>query len=104
MTIQINTDKNISGNEKLESYLKSLVEDELSRFGEDITRVEVHLSDTNGSKNGQDDKHCTFEVRLKNRQPIAVSSNAKTVEESVNDAIEKAKNSMDKIFGKLKQH
>ena len=104
MTIQINTDKNISGNEKLESYLNSLIEDELSRFSEDITRVEVHLSDANGSKSGQDDKQCMFEIRLKNRQPIAVSSNGKTVEESVNDAIDKAKNSMDTIFGRLKKH
>lgn len=104
MTIQINTDKNIEGNERLESYLKSLIEDELSRFDEDITRVEVHLSDANGGKSGQDDKECTFEVRLKNRQPIAVSSSDKTVEGAVNDAIEKAKSSMDKIFGKLKQH
>jgi len=104
MTIQINTDKNIEGNERLESYLKSLIEDELSRFDEDITRVEVHLSDANGSKSGQDDKECTFEVRLKNRQPIAVSSSDKTVEGSVNNAIDKAKHSLDKIFGKLKQH
>lgn len=104
MTIQLNTDNNISGNQKLDSYLKSLIEDELSRFSDDITRVEIHLSDANGSKNGQDDKQCTFEVRLKNRQPIAVSSNAKTVEGAVHEAIDKAKSSMDKIFDKLRQH
>lgn len=45
MIIQLNTDKNIAGTEKLKVYLTDLITEELSRFSNQITRVEVHLSD-----------------------------------------------------------
>jgi len=50
MNIQINTDKNISGNEKLTEYVSSLITTELSSFANNITRIEVHLSDEKGNK------------------------------------------------------
>lgn len=58
MKIQLNTDKNITGGERLESYLSSLIENELSHFSNHITRIEVHLSDENGQKKGANDKRC----------------------------------------------
>jgi len=45
MTIQVNTDKNLAGSEKLRAYLTGLISEELSRFSNQITRVEIHLSD-----------------------------------------------------------
>ena len=45
MIIQINTDKNIAGDERLESYLNTIIKDELSHFSDNITRIEVHLAD-----------------------------------------------------------
>lgn len=91
MIIQINTDKNISGNEKLENYLNSIIADELSNFSEHITRIEVHLSDENSHKTGDNDKRCMLEARLENRQPIAVTSHANSVEQAVNDSLIKIK-------------
>ena len=104
MTIQLNTDKNISGNEKLESYLNSLIEEELSRFSDHITRIEVHLADENSHKKGENDKRCMLEARLENRQPIAVTSHANTVEQAVSDAIDKLKTSIKTIDDRLKNH
>lgn len=104
MKIQLNTDKNIPGYERLEGYFSSLIEDELSRFSDHITRIEVHLADENGQKKGMNDKRCTLEARLKNKQPIAVTSHANTVEEVVNDAVEKLKASIETIVGRLKNH
>ena len=65
MTILINTDKNISGNERFESYVHSTINEDLSRIGDNITRIEVHFSDENGNKEGVGDKRCTLEARLK---------------------------------------
>ncbi len=100
MNIQINTDKNISGNEKLTEYVTAIITDDLSSFAHDITRIEVHLSDENGSKPGQDDKRCLLEARLVNRQPIAVSSQANTVEQSVNKSLDKLKTSIESLLGR----
>ena len=108
MTIQINTDKNISVHEAFEAKLDSLLSEELSRFSEHITRLEtrleVHLSDENGSKQEQNDKRCMIEARLERRQPIAVIARANDYELAVSGAIEKLKASLDKIIGKLKHH
>jgi ribosome-associated translation inhibitor RaiA len=94
MIIQINTDKNIAGNEKLVAYINTTIADELARASDHITRIEVHLSDENGSKTRQNDKRCLLEARLESRQPIAVTSQANTIEKAVNDALDKLKTSM----------
>ncbi|HEY5367652.1 MAG TPA: HPF/RaiA family ribosome-associated protein [Hanamia sp.] len=104
MTIQINTDKNVSVHEAFEAQLDGLLLEELSRFSEHITRLEVHLSDENGSKQEQNDKRCMIEARIKGRQPIAVTARANDYELAVSGAIEKLKASLDTIGGKLRNH
>ncbi len=104
MIIQINTDKNITVHEAFESQLDAMLTDELSRFSEHITRLEVHLSDENGNKQEQNDKRCMIEARIKGRQPIAVVANANDYELAVSGAIEKLKSSLETIEGKLKNH
>jgi len=104
MTIQLNTDKNISVHEAFGTKLNDLLSKELSRFSEHITRLEVHLSDENGSKEGLNDKKCLLEARLEGRQPIAVSGLANTYELAVNSAIDKLKASLDTILGRIRFH
>lgn len=104
MKIQLNTDKNIAGDERLDSYLSTLIENGLSRFSEHITRIEIHLADENGSKKGENDKRCTLEARIEGRQPIGVTCHADTVEKAVNDALEKLKALMQAIYDRLKDH
>src|SRR5690606_39314065 len=71
MLINLNTDNNIDGNERLSAYLETQLTDGLSRFSSYITRIEVHLSDENANKEGRDDKRCVLEARLEGLQPIA---------------------------------
>ena len=101
MQIQVNTDNNIEGTDKLRDYLTETIQDELSRFEEHITRIEVHLSDENGSKGGGNDNRCMLEARVENMKPIAVVELADTVEQSVFGATTKLKASLDTIFGRL---
>jgi hypothetical protein len=100
MIIKLNTDKNISGNAKLESYLDSVIRDDLTHYGDHLTRIEVHLSDENGGKKGENDKRCMLEARLANAKPVAVTSHANTVEHAVSEALDKLKSAMDKRIKK----
>ena len=105
MQIQINTDRNIHGREKLAAEVRSVVEDVLSRFSDRITRVEVHLSDESSLHNsGQDDKRCMMEARLAGRQPTAVTHHAATVELAVDGAAEKLKRSLESTLERLEDH
>jgi ribosome-associated translation inhibitor RaiA len=84
--VQINTDRNIEGREAMAAEVTDVVVGALQRFDDRITRVEVHLSDENGPKNGPNEKRCMMEARLKGRQPIAVTHRAPTIAQAVHGA------------------
>ncbi|MFT6014248.1 MAG: hypothetical protein ACI860_001962 [Chitinophagales bacterium] len=100
MNIQLNTDKNIEGHERLENYIDGLVKDKMARFESTLTRIEIHLSDENAGKEGPEDKKCVMEARPKNMQPIVVSCNADTVEKSITTAIGKLKTALESRINK----
>lgn len=102
MHIQFNTDSNIEGREELANYVKGVVEGALSRFSDRITRVEVHLSDQNSDKSGQDDKRCMMEARLEGRQPTAVTYQASDLSDAIDGAADKLKRSLESTLDRLK--
>ncbi|MBF6609019.1 MAG: HPF/RaiA family ribosome-associated protein [Flavobacterium sp.] len=104
MLIQINTDNNIEGRERMEVYFRSVLEESLHRFEDHITRLEVHLGDENSEKFGTDDKRCMIEARLAGKQPIAVINHSDTTEKSFNGAIEKMKKVLATTFDKMKTY
>ncbi len=101
MTIQFNTDNNIEGKERLAAFVNQTIAKELDRFDEYITRIEVYLSDENGDKKGPKDKKCVIEARLRNKQPLAVSTHEETIEKAVSVAISKVKSALNSSVGKL---
>lgn len=60
ITVQINTDKSIESEDRHQEYFTTQVRESLARFEDHITRVEVHLKDENGKKEGVNDKTCTL--------------------------------------------
>ena len=104
MKIQVNTDKNIEGHKALVAHVEATVTSSLSRFSTHITRVEVHLSDENGGKNGQHDKRCMMEARLEGRQPTAVTCEASTLDQAVAGAADKLKSSLTSTVDRLREH
>ena len=104
MTIILNTDKHIDGHERLENYVKETIAEELERFNDYVTRIEVHLSDENGEKEGNNDKKCILEARVKGKQPIAVTSHDNAVERALYSAIEKLRASLAKMKDKANEH
>lgn len=104
MIVLVNTDSNITSDDRYTAQVTALLESALSRFGDHITRVEVHLADENGSKSGQDDKRCVLEVRIEGRQPTAVTNHAATLELAVSGAIKKLTASLSSTLGRLGDH
>lgn len=104
MQIQFNTDKTINGDERHQDFFTSQIAEELKQYQSDITRIEVHISDENGKKEGVNDIRCLLEARLEGRQPIAVSNQADTIEQSVSGAIDKLKASLKTILGRITNH
>lgn len=89
MKIQVHTDNHIAGHQPLLDQVSENVEGILGRFGDRITRVEVHLSDVNGQKVTPDDRRCLIEARLEGRPPMTASDEASGVLLAVNGAAEK---------------
>jgi len=104
MKIQFNTDKNVNGTEELKISMTALISEDLSRYSDQITRLEVHLSAEDGNKYGQNDKRCMIEARLEGMQPIAVTNHADTHEQAVTGAVDKLKSSLNTIHGRLRNH
>jgi ribosome-associated translation inhibitor RaiA len=104
MHIQINTDDNITNSDALAERIEATVRDVLERFSDQVTRVEVHLSDENSDKkSGGADIRCLLEARLAGRQPVAVTDEAATLEQAVDGAIRKMRRSLDSTLGRLQQ-
>jgi len=104
MLIQFNTDKNVSGNMELEASLTSIIEAQLNRFSDQITRIEVHLSDEDGKKRGVNDLRCLLEARLEGMHPVAVTNDADTKVQAVRGATEKLKRALTTILGRLRNY
>jgi len=102
MLIEISTDNNIDGSDEASKHVKELVQNALSHFAQQITRIEVHLSDENASKSGQDDKRCMIETRLEGRQPTAVTHADATLEKAAKGAADKMKRSLESTLGRLR--
>jgi ribosomal subunit interface protein len=104
MTVQINSDNNITGTEGLSNFVESTIAETLKRFDNYITRVEVHLNDENGDKNGINDKRCMLEARLEGMQPVAVTGHGNTIQEALKSALSKLKSSLNTTLGRLQKH
>jgi hypothetical protein len=100
MKVQVNTDDNVQGYEGLTEWVATEVENTLSHFREQITRVEVHLSDKNAAKAGGGDKRCLMEARPTGMQPVAVTHEAATVGAAVTGAAKKLKAALTSSLGR----
>ena len=104
MQIQFNTDESVDGREALGRHAEDVVQKVLGRFSDEVTRVEIHLSDINGQKAGENDKRCLMEARVAGRQPVAVTELANTLHQAIDGAAQKMKRSLDSTLGKLGDH
>ncbi|RYD81132.1 MAG: HPF/RaiA family ribosome-associated protein [Sphingobacteriales bacterium] len=103
MLVQLNAN-HLEGTNDLRTDLIDLITDSLSRFDEHITRVEVHLGDENGNKEGAADKRCTIEARLEGKDPVAVIHHADSYEIAVDGALDKIEGMLDKMLERQRNY
>lgn len=104
MQIQVHTDNNIEGSARMSAYFTETLEEALSRFQDQISSVQVHLSDENAGKEGSDDKRCLLEARVKGLKPIVASNYAENIDIAVSGAIDKLVKNLESTIGKLRNH
>jgi ribosome-associated translation inhibitor RaiA len=100
MQVQVHTDNHVNGSAGLKAHVESIVMGALDRFGNRVTRVEVHIGDENGHKGGEHDKRCAMEARLSGLQPIAVTGQGTIVEAAISAAVDKLVRAIDRTLEK----
>jgi hypothetical protein len=102
MKVQVNTSNDVDNKEALETWAGEYLNEHLARFEQDITSIEVQLTDENhAAKGGGVDKRCMLEARVNGRAPIAVTNFAPDQNLAFRGATDKLANALDHAFGKL---
>jgi hypothetical protein len=101
MHIEVMTDRNVNGSERLIGHVAADAEASLARFSGRLTRVEVHLGDENAEKAGSVDKRCMVEARPAGQPPVAVTDHAATLDKAWRGALHKMGTLLERRFGKL---
>lgn len=102
MQVQVNTDDHIHGGESLVQWVQDEASSRLTRFKENVTRLEVFLTDLDGAKSGVNDKRCRLEARVVSRQPVTVTADADKMAAAFLSAVEKLSRALDNDLGRVK--
>jgi ribosome-associated translation inhibitor RaiA len=101
MKVQVNTSNDIENKDALEQWANEYLNEQLARFDQDISSIEVQMTDENHSAKGGVDKRCMLEARVNGRAPVAVTHYAADQNAAFRGATEKLAHALDHAFGKL---
>ncbi len=101
MKIQVHVDHHTKGGEKFDEDVRVVVIGALFRFTDNITRVEVHVTDENGGK-GSGDKRCVMEAHYVGHQPFAVTQHAASVDLAIAGASHKLEKVIETTIERLR--
>lgn len=106
MQVQVNCGDGLTGKEALERWADEFLNESLARFRDELTRVEVQLTDEAKGKHSGQDMRCMLEARLANHAPVAVNHYAETMDEAMRGATRKLVSALEHTLGKLdrKEH
>lgn len=104
MQVQVNTGDGLTGKDTLERWVDDFLNEELARFRNEITRVEVQLTDEAKGRKGAQDMRCMLEARLNGHQPVAVQHHGATMDEAIRGASTKLMRALEHTLGKLDRH
>lgn len=102
--MQVQVDSNhIEGGTELQEWVGSRVVDELERYTDLLTRVEIHVGDVNSHKAGAQDKRCQIEARPKGHSSLSVTHKAESLDLAVAGAARKMSHALEHLTGRLSQ-
>ena len=101
MDFQFNTGNKVDGDARMEAHFETRFRERLDRFAPRLSRIEVHVRDTDGTRReGPDGIEAVIEARPYNGAPLTASDRAATPEEAVGSALQKLVARLDATFGK----
>jgi hypothetical protein len=104
MKITINHDRHIDVHADQAALWQSEIAASLQRFGDRITRLEVHLSDENSqTKGGPDDIRCLIEARPAGQQPVSIEVREATADQAIREAIKTLERRLGNILDKARR-
>ena len=86
-----------------EEFIEKRVQEVLTPFESQLTRIEIHLQDQNAGKGGPD-KRCVLEARPRGLDPIVVETIAEDEAGAVRKSLDKLKHALERRFGKRAVH
>ena len=105
MQVQVNTGNGLENKDALERWADAEIRQCLQRFGDDVTRVEIYLSDENhDASRGGSDKRCLMEARLAHHAPVVASQHAADMDAAFRGAADKLKRLLDSKLARLGDH
>ena len=102
MQVQVNTDDHIHGGESLTQWVTDEAKTRLTRFQDQLTRLEVFMTDLDAGKSGANDKRCRVEARVNGRQPVTVTHDADKMANAFIGAVDKLSRALDADLGRVK--
>lgn len=101
MEVNVNTDNTIQRHSGLDERVRTLVEEAISRFGDHVRRVDVHLSNENKEKHEDGSNYCMMEALVSGYAPVVVHAHAENLQLSITGAVGKLKRALDSAIGRL---
>jgi len=104
MQIQVNANHHVPGGSSLVSHVENVVKHVLEHYKDQVTRVEVHLSDENSHKGGDHDMRCMMEARIRGLHPIAVTHHGENMNAAIEGAADRIERAVRKTVEKRRDH
>jgi hypothetical protein len=100
MLVQFNSDRRIEGDAATAGAVEEQIRDRLSRFAPRLTRVEVHVNDVDGDRNGPRGVRARIEARPASGRPVTVDDHGTDADSAISGATRKLVGLLDSAFGK----
>jgi ribosome-associated translation inhibitor RaiA len=101
MQINVNTDRTIDKHQGLDEHVEAIVQNAIGRFGEQVNRVDVHLSNENSQKQIDGGNKCLMEAHVAGYAPVVVNDHAVNLHQAITNAGNKLKRALDSALGRL---
>lgn len=101
MQIQLHTDHHTDGSQSMAEHVETTVRAALGRFGARVARIDVFLSDADGSaKSGAGAIHCVLDARLVGLEAVVVSELAPNSHQAIQSGVRKLKRAVGAALSK----
>jgi ribosome-associated translation inhibitor RaiA len=102
MLVQVNAGNGTHVQSDVAARIEGNVKAALEQYANEVRRVDVHLSDENHDKGGDDDKRCMMEALIVGHGRIAVTNFAGDLPLAIDGAVEKLGKAIGRELGRLR--